>query len=268
MLTDQRDQNARTTEPPAGLIVGASASRPSFPVPHQPATTVAAVADGHWLSPKVFSELAGIAPENASRALSNAGNGKPWNGNTLQVRELEGRRGRGGKNYEVYAPSLPPALYAKWIAGQAAQPQPQAPAVTLTIPVIQCDPTAAKRTEKALSILGLIRPILGLTKSSPERAAAIADVLGRTHTRPDGKAVTVGKSQLYEWLKRYEEELVDGLKPRQRADLGTRRVLITREWDTACPLDEGAQQAIAEALADYVRCSMQEFIRCFCAYMH
>lgn len=253
LLTDQRDQNTRTTEPPAGLIVGASVSRPAFPVPYQSATTVAEADRGYWLSPKAFSELAGIAPENASRALSNASQGKTWNGNTIQVRELEGRRGRGGKNYEVFAPSLPPALYAKWLAGQAAQPQPQAPAVTLTIPVIQCDPNAAKRTEKALWILGLIRPILGLSKNSPERAAAIADVLSRKHTRPDGKVVTVGKSQLYEWLKRYETELVDGLKPRQRSDLGTRRVLITREWDAACPLGEGAQQAIAEALADYVR---------------
>lgn len=208
---------------------------------------------GNWINAKQFSELAGIAERNGMRALALAVEGKTWNGHALQVREVDGRRGRGGKNYEAYVPALPRPLYSKWLSAQAAQPQPEAPAITLTVSAIQCDPNAAKRTAKALWILGLIRPILGLAKNTPERAAAIAEVLGRTHTRPDGKAVTVGKTQLYEWLNNYEKELVDGLKPRQRADLGTRRVLITREWDAVCPLEEGVQQAIAEALVDYVR---------------
>jgi hypothetical protein len=253
LLTDQRGQNARATAPLTGLIAGASAPRQLLAVQHNTVLPVSTTADGQWLNVKLFSELAGIDDRRGRNALSRATQNKTWNGTALAVRTVPSQGGKSGERYEVYAPSLPPTLYAKWLAAQAAQPQPEAPAITLTVSAFQCDPTAAKRTEKALWILGLIRPILGLPKNTAERAAAIADVLGRTHTRPDGKAVTVGKSQLYEWLNRYENELVDGLKPRQRADLGTRRVLITREWDAACPLEEGAQQAIAEALADYVR---------------
>lgn len=227
-----------------------------LPVPvrsNLPAPTAHVADSGAWISADRFAELAGVKLRMAQTALSNAVQGKTWNGKELTVRELDGRRGRGGKNYEVYTPSLPAPLYTKWLAAQATQPEPQAPAVTLTTTVIKCDPTAAKRTSKALWILGLIRPILGLPKHSPERAAAIDDVKNRTHTRPDGKAVRVSQSQLYEWLKRYEVSHVDGLKPRQRTDLGKRRTLITREWDAACPLDEGSRQAIAEAIADYIR---------------
>lgn len=207
------------------------------------------VNSGPWINANEFSLLAGITERNGRVALSKSA----WRGHTLTVRSVNGQGGKSGESYEVYAPSLPQALYNKWLSIQVAQPQPEAPSVMMTVPVIQYDPTAAKRGEKALWILGLIRPILGFNKNSPERAAAIADVLARTHTRPNGKAVRISKSQLYEWIKRYETELVNGLKPRQRGDIGTRRVLITRDWDAACPLDEGSRQAVAEALADYVR---------------
>lgn len=211
--------------------------------------------NGDWIGADRLAELAGVKLRMAQTAIGNAVQGKPWNGHVLQVRELNGRRGRDGKNFEVYAPSLPASIYNKWIASQAAQPQQECPSVMLTTSVIQHDPIAAKRSAKALWILGIIRPILGLARSSNERATAITEVLSRPHTRLDGKSVRLGKSQLYEWLNRYEQELVDGLKPNQRADLGKRRALITREWDAACPLDEGSKQAIAEELSGYV-CSL------------
>ncbi|MDD5297545.1 MAG: Mu transposase C-terminal domain-containing protein [Rhodocyclaceae bacterium] len=214
-----------------------------------PAPLAALAPEGNWLTAQQFAELAGIADANGRSALAKGA----WRGNTLNVRTVASQGGKSGTRYEVYAPSLPHALYAKWLTAQAGETLPQAPSVTLTLSVVTCDPTAAKRGAKAMWVLGIIRPIIGLAKNSPERAAAIADVLAREHTRQDGKAVRLGKSQLYEWLKRYETEHVHGLKPRQRGDLNTRRVLVTREWDASCPLDEGSQQAIAEALEDYVR---------------
>lgn len=221
----------------------AKSSVPAFPPP----------GCGTWLDADEFAELAGLKERMGRQALANAAQGKTWRGHRLTVRTVPSQGGKSGERYEVHAPSLPAQLYDKVRASQIAQPQPDAPMVTLAVLPVKCDPTAAKRSSKALWVLGLIRPILGLPKSSAERAAAIADVLARTHTRPDGKAVTVKKTQLYEWLKRYEGEHVEGLKPRQRADIGQRRVMITREWDTACPLAEGARHAIAEAIADYVR---------------
>ncbi|NMG45947.1 hypothetical protein GPA22_19705, partial [Aromatoleum toluvorans] len=230
-----------------------------LPVPLQatlPTNVVSApvvASGGQWLSVEDFSTLAGIADRRGRRALSRAMEGLTWNGHQLTVRSIAGQGGKSGERYEVFAPSLPAPLYAKWLAARARQPMPEAPAVTVTVQVITHDPAAGKRSAKALWVLSIIRPILGLKRHTPERSAAIAEVLSREHTRPDGKAVRVSKSQLYEWLKRYEAAHVDGLKPRQRADIGKRRVLVTREWDKACPLDEGSKQAVAEVLADYVR---------------
>jgi transposase-like protein len=79
----------------------------------------------------------------------------------------------------------------------------------------------------------------GLRRYTPERSAAIAEVLSREYMRPDGKMVRVSSSQLYKWLKRYENGLLEGIRPRQRKDIGQRRVLISRKWDRACPLDGG-----------------------------
>ena len=200
-----------------------------------------------------FADLAGISERMARQALANAVQGKTWRGQQLTVRTGEGVGGKSGERYEVFAPSLPPELYAKWIAQQARQPMPEAPSVTLHVPVITHDPTARKRTEKGLWIYSIIEPVVGLRRYTPERSAAIAEVLSREYARPDGKKVRVSHSQLYEWLNRYENGLLEAIRPKQRKDIGQRRVLITREWDKACPLEEGKKQATGEALDEYVR---------------
>jgi hypothetical protein len=225
-------------------------ARPHYPSPPDASTAAAA---GLYLNAKSFAMLAGISVRMAQTALGNAVAGETWYGQSLNVRVREGVLGRGGKAYEVFAPSLPSDLYDKWIAQQAKRPMPQAPSVTLPAPVITYDPTARKRTEKALWIYSIIEPVVGLRRYTPERSAAIAEVLSREYTRPDGKKVRVSRGHLYEWLKRYENGLLEGIRPRQRKDIGQRRVLITRQWDKACPLGEGKKHAIAEALAEYVR---------------
>jgi len=227
-----------------------------LPTLHQATSSALALppsGSGKWLDADEFAILAGLKERMGRKALANAAQGKTWRGFRLTVRTVLSQGGNGGERYEVHAPSLPAQLYEKVLASQVALPQADAPMVTLSVLPIKCDPTAAKRSSKALWILGLIRPILALPEKGHERAAAIADVLNRMHTRPDGKSVSVKKTQLYDWLKRYGTEHVEGLKPRQRTDIGQRRVMITREWDTACPLAEGARHAIAEAIADYVR---------------
>lgn len=79
-------------------------------------TVMTAANQHHWLGVKEFSLLAGIADRRASRALARALDGLPWNGHHLQVRLLQGRRGRGGKTYEVNVHSLPSHLHAVWMA--------------------------------------------------------------------------------------------------------------------------------------------------------
>lgn len=87
---------------------------------------------------------------------------------------------------------------------------PEAPSVTLQVPVIKHDPTARKRTEKGLWICSIIAPVVGLRRYTAECSAAIAEVLSREYTRPDGKKVRVSQSQLYDWIKRYESGWLGG----------------------------------------------------------
>lgn len=205
-----------------------------------------------WLSVGSFSMLADIGTRRGRRALSRAANGLAWKKHHLTVRVVASQGGTSGERYEVLATSLPPELYGKWLATRAEQPPIQALSVTLPTPLITHDPAAVKRSEKALWILSIISPILGLPRYTSERTAAIASVLSQEYTRPDGKTVRVSQSQLYEWLKRYASDHIDGLKPRQRKDIGKRRVLIARGWDAACPLDREAKEAIAKSLAAFI----------------
>jgi hypothetical protein len=116
-----------------------------------PAAAVAPAAST-YLDSLAFADLAGISERMARQALANAAQGKTWRGQQLTVRTVECVGGKSGERYEVFATSLPSELYAKWIAQQARQPMPEAPSVTLHVPVITHDPTARKRTEKALWI--------------------------------------------------------------------------------------------------------------------
>ncbi len=221
----------------------------------QPQTALT-VPEGNWLSVEIFAGIAEISDRKARQALTRAVEGMTWRGHSLQVRVLEGVKGRGGKAYEVLATSLPPALVQKWIAAKAKQPMPVAPVarvLTLEDCDLRLDPLLSKRTDEAMWRLSIIQPILQCRRYSPERTTATKALLKREHVRPDGTRERVSKSALYEWVARYEEMGLEGLTPRQRRDVGKARTVVSREWDKACPLDEACQQQVAEQLRDYIR---------------
>lgn len=219
------------------------------PVPSR--QVVAPSPSSAWLSVNEFASIADIGDRRARRAMARAVEGLTWNGCMLTVQATVGKGGKAGEQYQVLASSLPRPLYEKWVNAHC-DVLAVAPYVTLPETSVTHDPIAAKRSDKALWILSVIRPIIGLEKNSSERAVAFADVLKRSHVRPDGKVVSVSKTQLYDWLKRYETEGVEGVKPRQRTDLGQRRVHVTMKWDATCPLGAAAKQAVAEELEGYV----------------
>lgn len=65
--------------------------------------------------------------------------------------------------------------------------------------------------------------MIGLRRYTAERSAAIAETLSREYTRPNGKKVRVSQRPLYDWIKRYENGLLEGVRPKQREDIGKRR---------------------------------------------
>lgn len=222
---------------------------------NQPKHTPPAIPEGNWLSADTFAEIAGIRSRMAQKAVARALEGKTWKGAALVVREVAGH-GHGGKVFQVLATSLPSELFQKWIALKAQLPMPEAPvakSITLEDCDLRRDQVLSKRTDEAMWRLSVILPITQFRLRTPERAAAIKATLERDHIRLDGTLTKVGKTALYDWLSRYDQDGLSGLSPSQRKDAGTSRTIITREWDKACPLDEEDKQRLAEQLREHIR---------------
>jgi len=86
--------------------------------PHQAARPQANLAEhGHphqFISTRTLAQLAGIAARIARRIAAGALAGRLWRGARLEVRQVPGRGGAGGRQYEINVASLPARLYVKW----------------------------------------------------------------------------------------------------------------------------------------------------------
>lgn len=204
---------------------------------------------GEWLSSKELAALAGIHQRKASEACKCCHEGGKWRGHALAVRRKD------GKAYEVNAVSLPPDLFAKWLADQ---PKPLAP-VAVQNPV-QLPATLENRgvklaapesIEEAKWKRALIEPALSYQARSRERGSAIKDIAAREHTKPCGKVVRISPRTLSEWLKRFESDAFGGLVRKRRHEEA--RVLITQKWDAACPLPDERKGDIKAAIETYIK---------------
>jgi len=86
--------------------------------PHQAAPPRANLAEhGHlhqFISTRTLAQLAGIAARIARRIAAGALAGRLWRGARLEVRQVPGRGGAGGRQYEINVASLPARLYVRW----------------------------------------------------------------------------------------------------------------------------------------------------------
>lgn len=200
-----------------------------------------------WLSVSELASLAGISESKVSRACRRAEEGFTWRDASLVAEK------RDGKAWEVFAPSLPPALYTKLLA---AQPAPPAPALeTRQLPALPEKPGIRlpdpEWIEEAKWKLALIEPALAHPPRSRARGDAVAEIAALEHTKPDGRAIRIGERTLSDWIKKYEANGRQGLVRQRRHDAP--RVFITREWDAACPLPEDAKVAIADRITTHIK---------------
>ncbi|RKZ59103.1 MAG: hypothetical protein DRQ99_24305, partial [Candidatus Parabeggiatoa sp. nov. 3] len=99
------------------------------------------LADSNWLTTKQLAQLANLKDErNARIIVSNVQKGKTWRGHRLEIKAVEGRGGKSGISYRVYAGSLPPELYEKWYG------KPKVEGLT----VEQTEPKPAKKNGKRI----------------------------------------------------------------------------------------------------------------------
>jgi putative transposase len=59
--------------------------------------------------------------------------------------------------------------------------------------------------------------------SPAERGALVRQLAGQSHLQPDGSRRVFSRSTLDRWIRAYQQEGLDGLRPRSRADLGAVR---------------------------------------------
>jgi hypothetical protein len=206
-----------------------------------------------WMDTSQFQQLAEINERNAREALKNCFEGRTWRGFSLQVRMVESAGGRSGKAYQVYAPSLPPELYARF---RDRHPALFSRVEVVNVPV-PTNPgnleTLAKHVRMAKWKESLLLPALEFRKQSPGRAEWIKDIASRTHTRPDGKKQKFPVVSVRAMIHAYEERGLAGLMRKQRVEKKQHRWILCRTWDKACPLPEPAMREISASIHQYVK---------------
>lgn len=202
---------------------------------------------GEWLSSKELAALAGIHKRKASNACKRCLEGDTWRGGTLEVRRKD------GKEYELNAHSLPPDLFAKWLATQSKLSAPVQEPVQLpaTLENQPAKLAAPESIEEAKWKRALIEPALAYPARSRARGSFIKDIAAREHTKPGGKSVRIAERTLFQWLERYESHGLQGLVRQRRREEA--RVLITKKWDSECPLPADSKSSIKAAIETYIK---------------
>ena len=217
-----------------------------------PSTTTPREPVEAWLGVMEFAELARIHCTNARDACKRAYEGKTWRGSALRVRLVN------GKAYQVFAPSLPPDLFATW---QEARPKPPetAPEIVPTMAAIVNSKSGIdklpdpKHIERVKWEEKLILPALEYPARSRARGGIIKAIAELEHIGPDGKHCRVAPRTLIEWIRRYEAGGLAALVRKPRIEKKASRVFINRAWDAACSLDDAQKTAISSAVQIYIK---------------
>ncbi|WP_152912352.1 helix-turn-helix domain-containing protein [Candidatus Rhodobacter oscarellae] len=210
-----------------------------------------------WLSGGDLAALAGIADRVARKAIAS----RRWRGADLLVQEVQiGRGGAGGKALQVHVDSLPADLRESWYIshGITLHEKPDTETgKTVLVPEQTYQNDARFEADLALARWRqeVIRPILILEKGSPARAELIEQLAQTPRLFPNGKRKAVTKQTLYNWVKAFEAEGLNGLIRKRRADSGAKRQKVTRAWDAffEAHIDAAKHAEISDELTTYIR---------------
>lgn len=194
--------------------------------------------ESRWIGSEDFAEIYGITARAARKALRAAKNGKPYRGKLINVREVPGRGGRAGVQYQVRADSLPADLQERLKASSTASSSPSKGSFTAL--------------ERA-ALDNLIADIVKHPARTDARTKAVKAASEKTILWPKtGQFVQLSQAKLRRLAKRYEAEGLAGLTRRQRGDKGAERIIVSARYDA----EFGGKldlNAAAARLRDYIR---------------
>lgn len=222
----------------------------ALPVPYE---SLSGCTETAWIPVAEFCGLAEITRQKGAEALAKCHAGGSWRGHALQVRMVESQGGNAGKVYQVYVPSLPPALSAAWMRAHPELARPLDLPKQMLAPVATLDPRLGKVQEEWKWRLSLIAPALQFARSSQGRAQVLREIAAKVHGRPDGKRVKVALRTLHLWMEKVETDGEFALARKLRTPEGKPRHHITKQWDKRAPLAEEAKARIASEFDAYVR---------------
>lgn len=189
---------------------------------------------------RTVADLAGISDRNARKAVDKtlSDGTYRWRGTRLEIVQLHGRGGRAGKVYAVEESSLPPEIQLRLKASQT-------PVETRSI-----EPREAT-AKQHLWWTEFLRAALEHPPRSSERAAALAELADARTFDWDGKPFVPKLRTLQRQAKRHDDNVTAA--HRTRADKGSRRTIVSREWDKAVPFDDKTKERIAHDLRQDIR---------------
>lgn len=193
-----------------------------------------------WMDTQQLADLAGVSLRAAQIAGTSCLSGGTWRGVRLEVR-YEGRA------LMIHAPSLPQDLRDIWHERYKTKRLAQ------IVEKISLSASAkhGKKTAEDYALmrwkLDLITPALEFPKFSTARGTVINAMVGKEYIAPNGKTISPALKTLQSWLKDFEEGGETALYRKERKKEGP-RVLISRAWDTTCPLGQKIKTEIAEKL--------------------
>ncbi|MFA6313780.1 MAG: hypothetical protein WCV99_10735 [Sterolibacterium sp.] len=217
-------------------------------------SSIGTLADtGLWINSTEFAQIAYINERTAREAVIRAMNGHTWHGTALEVRAVEGIGGKGGKNLQVYIPSLPHELRVIWHKrNPGAMEPPVAVPRQRPAPAI-IDLCIGNRVAEIKWKLAIVAPAMGQPKGSEARAAMLKEIAARNHQGLHGKVVQIAVDTLRDWLLKIETDNEECLARRRRSDAGKSRYHVNAKWDKACPLPDTEKRPIAAALEKHIR---------------
>lgn len=133
-------------------------------------------------------------------------------------------------------------------SGEIVAPRP------ITIPAPSTfDAAIGKKVDEWRWKLSILAPAIIQPKKSRARGAVIDDLASRSHIGQDGHPITLSARTLRRWIDEVDRDNLPALARKRRADSKSRRCLISRAWDDACPLPETEKTRIAAELETYIR---------------
>jgi hypothetical protein len=153
--------------------------------------------ESRWIGSETFADLYGITARAARKAIRAVMNGKPYRGKPLEMREVPGRGGRAGVQYQVRVDSLPSGLQERLKASPKAVATPS--------------PGSFNSLERAL-LDNLLADILKHPPRTDARSKAIEAASQREIISPKtAQFVKLSPAKIRRLLKRYEAQGLAGL---------------------------------------------------------